>query len=164
MKTPEREVPETVPRAASRIIRRFGGRHLIYRTRIGGWTVIPHSYLLISPIKGPVWIFYGIGQIWLTHRKSGRVGGWIVRSPRIASRILLGMVERLHPELEQFIAYCDEHGVEGTIVMERRVIEFHWIFGEELPDERDKPEQSRGLHVAFARLVEAFERAAPSGD
>lgn len=155
-RVPKRRKPGPAPE--NRIIKRFGGRHLIFRTKIGGWPLVPHSYLLISAFRGPVWVFYGIGQIWLTHRKNGQIGGWTLRSPRIASKPLLALVEQLRPQLEHFIQFCQQHSIEGTIVLEKNVIEFHWTFGHELPKERLKPEHSADLEPEFRRLVDAFER------
>ncbi len=162
VKEPRRRKPDPPPQ--NRIIKRFGGRHLIFRTKIGGWPFVPHSYLLISAFRGPVWVFYGIGQIWLTHRKNGQIGGWTIRSPRLASKQLLEMMERLRPQLEHFIEYCKQHAIEGTIVLEKRVVEFHWTFGHELPGEQLKPEHSADLEPEFRRLVDAFEPLPAEGE
>lgn len=152
--SPAREAPETP--AENRIIRRFGGRHLIFRTRVGGWQLVPHPYLLISNFRGPVWVFYGIGQIWLTHRKVRLIGSWIVRAPRLASARLLALVDRLQAPLEAFVRYCEEHGIEGTLVLEQKTIEFHWTFGQELAREKQKPDHSSDLETQFGILVAAY--------
>lgn len=144
----------------NRIIRRFGGRHLIFRTRLGGWPLLPRPCLLVSAFRGPVWIFYGVGQIWLTHRRAGEIDGWLVRAPRVASGKLLALLDRLNDPLARFIAYCRRHGIEGTIVIERQAMEFHWTFGLELSNEKLKAENSPELEPEFKKLVEQFEAVA----
>ncbi len=124
---------------------------------------MPHPYLLISSFRGPVWVFYGIGQIWLTHRKLFRIGDWIVRTPRLRSRHLTEKLNQMKTPLKEFIGFCDAHGIQGTIVMERQILEFHWTFGFELEKEKQKPDHSAGMDVQFARLVEAFNNPSSPG-
>ena len=68
----------------NRVIKRFGGRHLIFRTQLGdSWRVLPKPYALVSTFRGPVWFFYGIGQVWVTHKKYREFDGWMARVPRM---------------------------------------------------------------------------------
>lgn len=66
------------------------------------------------------------------------------------------MVERLTTDLEAFIDYCNTTGVEGTLLIETRVIEFHWTFGFELEKENQKIENSNLLEEQFRKLSERF--------
>ncbi len=129
---------------------------MIFRTKVSGWPLVPRPYLLISRFRGPVWVFYGIGQIWLTHRKLKEFDSWIVRAPRVASKRLIAIVDALENELREFIAFCNSHGIEGTIVLERNTIEFHWTFGFELNREKEKPDHAADLDSHFRKLVDSF--------
>lgn len=141
----------------NKIIKRFGGRHLIFRTKVGGWWMVPKPYLLISSFRGPVWVFYGAGQIWFTHKKDREIENWFVRRPRLGSKVLSKILDRLEPQLKDFVHFCNSRSVEGTIVIERKVIEFHWTFGNEpLPKEKEKPENAGTLESNFRELVDAF--------
>ena len=141
---------------ANKIIKRFGGRHLIFRTKTGGWWVLPKPYVLISSFRGPVWVFYGAGQIWVTHKKMHEISGWMVRAPRIAHKKLNELVGKLEPKIAEFTTFCNEHGIEGTLVVERKVIEFHWTFGDELDQERHKKEQAHPLETKFQSLCDDY--------
>lgn len=144
----------------NRIIKRFGGRHLIFRTKLGGWWMVPKPYLLISSFRGAVWIFYGFGQIWATHSKDRQIEDWIVRKPRIRSKAVMDILDRIEPQVSEFVNYCNSQSIEGTIVLERKMIEFHWTFGNEpLPKEKEKPENSETLDSHFNLLVDAFLQA-----
>ena len=140
----------------NRIVKRFGGRHLIFRTKTGGWWLVPQPYVLISSFRGPMWVFYGAGQIWLTHKKLREFGGWLARVPRLASKTVTQIVERLEPELTEFTSYCNEHGIEGTLVVETKCIEFHWTFGDELPSENEKGDHVSPLDAKFQKLCDRY--------
>lgn len=141
----------------NRIVKRYGGRHLIFRTKLGGWWIVPHSYVLVSSFRGPVWVFYGAGQIWLTHKKHEQIGGWTARIPRFKSKAVTQILEAISSELETFINQCNELGIEGTVVIERKVIEFHWTFGhDDEVDERHKENSSELLDHHFQNLVNAY--------
>lgn len=144
----------------NRIIKRFGGRHLIFRTKLGGWWMVPKPYILISSFRGAVWIFYGLGQIWATHSKDRQIEDWIVRKPRIRSKAVTDILDRIEPQVRDFVQYCNSQSIEGTIVLERKMIEFHWTFGNEpLPKEKEKPENSGSLDSNFNLLVDVFLQA-----
>lgn len=140
----------------NRIIKRFGGRHLIFRTKTGGWWFTPTPYVLISSFRGPVWVFYGAGQVWLTHKKLREVGGWMARVPRFASTKVVNIVDNLESDLAAFTHFCNEHGIEGTIVVETKVIEFHWTFGDELDHEKHKKENAKALDAHFQALCDRY--------
>ena len=143
--------------AEKRIIKRFGGRHLIFRTRIeNGWRILPRSYALISDFTGPVWFFYGLGQIWITHTKFKQYDCWTARVPRLGGSKLVKLLTALEPALTEFTRHCNENGIEGTVVVEHELIEFHWTFGYSLEKEKMKPEQSDVLDSQFNKLVDAF--------
>lgn len=137
---------------------RYGGRHLIFRAKSDERSWMPRPYLLISPFTGPVWVFYGIGQIWLTHRKRERLENWWVRAPRIRSRRLWETYEQLKPHLLSFVQFCNSEKIEGTLVLEHKVIEFHWTFGPERAWEKHKVEHCERLEAQFQRLVDAFHQ------
>ena len=141
----------------NRVIKRFGGRHLIFRTSMEpGWRILPRSYALVSDFIGPVWFFYGLGQIWVTHKKFKRYDGWTARIPRFGGAKLVELLEKLESELIEFTHHCNQNGIEGTVVLEPSLIEFHWTFGYSLEKEKMKPQQSDALDTQFNKLVEAF--------
>lgn len=141
----------------NRVIKRFGGRHLIFRTSMeAGWRILPRSYALVSDFTGPVWFFYGLGQIWITHKKFKRYDGWTARVPRIGGAKLVDLLGELESALIEFTHHCNENGIEGTVVLEPNLIEFHWTFGYSLEKEKMKPEQSDVLDTQFNKLVKAF--------
>jgi len=143
--------------AVNRIIKRFGGRHLIFRTRMQpGWRILPRSYALVSDFTGPVWFFYGLGQIWITHKKFKQYDGWTARVPRVGGSKLVSLLAELEPALTEFTHHCNENGIEGTVVLEHDLIEFHWTFGYSLEKEKMKPEQSDVLDSQFKKLVDVF--------
>ena len=141
----------------NRVIKRFGGRHLIFRTSMeSGWRILPRSYALVSDFTGPVWFFYGLGQIWVTHKKFKRYDGWTARVPRFGGAKFVDLLTKLESELIEFSHHCNKNGIEGTVVLEPNLIEFHWTFGYSLEKEKMKPEQSDTLDAQFNKLVEAF--------
>ena len=144
--------------AENKVVARFGGRHLIFRTNTGEKSIFPKPYALISSFRGPSWFFYGIGQVFLTHEKLGEFENWMARIPRTAKShaLLEKRVMGLEPELSAFIGYCNEHEIEGTIVLEESVIEFHWTFGHKLEEETQKCENKSSLESHFGELVDAF--------
>ncbi len=146
---------KTAP-ASARIIKRYGGRHLIFRTKPDGMAILPRPYLLISSFKGAVWVFYGLGQIWITHKKIDRIENWIVRSPRIRSKKLQHVFQALRPDLLEFIHFCNENHLEGTLVLEPKVLEFHWTFGPEKAIEKHKDEHAGLMEAQFEILVSKF--------
>ena len=141
----------------NRVIKRFGGRHLIFRTTMEtGWRILHRSYALVSDFAGPVWFFYGLGQIWVTHRKFKRYDGWTARVPRFGGAKFSALLTALESDLIEFTHHCNMNGIEGTVVLEHNLIEFHWTFGYSLEKEKMKPEQSDSLDAQFRKLVEAF--------
>jgi len=144
----------------SRVVKKFGGRHLIFRQKVGGWWVVPKQYLLVSSFRGPVWIFYGAGQIWFTHKKDMEVENWIVRRPRFGAKPIKDILNQILPKLCEFINFCNAQSIEGTIVIERKVLEFHWTFGNApLEKEKKKPENAETIESIFQELVDEFLQA-----
>ena len=141
------------------VVNKLGGRHLIFRTQLETWHLIPKPYALISDFSGPVWFFYGLGQIWLTHKKYRDYDGWTARVSRLGSENVIKLLDRLEDSLVDFTHYCNVEGLEGTIVVEPAIIEFHWTFGYSLAKEKMKPEKSSMIEEKFNRLVEAFLEA-----
>ena len=139
-----------------RVIKRMGGKHLIFRTKTGGWWALPKPYVLVSSFRGPVWIFYGVGQVWITHKKLREIEGWMARVPRFVSSSVKKILERIEPKLAEFITFCNDKGVEGTVVVERKCLEFHWQCGVELDKEKFKRENSDELDRRFHELVDEF--------
>lgn len=144
----------------NKVVKRFGGRHLIFRTNVGKRSILPKPYALISAFSGADWLFYGIGQVFLTHEELGEFEMWNARLPRApkARAKLEKLLMSIEPELNAFIRHCNEHGIEGTIVVEENVIEFHWTFGQELSEEKLKDEHKSPLDKKFDELVTAFVR------
>jgi hypothetical protein len=141
----------------NRIIKRFGGRHLIFRTQLQkNWRVLPRSYGLVSDFCGPVWFFYGLGQIWVTHKKYRQYDGWTARVPRIGGAKIVKLLDSLESAITEFTHHCNTNGIEGTLVLEPEVIEFHWTFGYSLEKEKMKPEECGLLDSDFEKLVDAF--------
>ena len=107
----------------NRVIKRFGGRHLIFRTSMeSGWRILPRSYALVSDFTGPVWFFYGLGQIWVTHKKFKRYDGWTARVPRFGGAKFVDLLSKLESDLIEFTHHCNENGIEGTVVLEPSLI------------------------------------------
>ncbi len=144
----------------NKVVKRFGGRHLIFRTNVGKKSLLPKPYALVSSFKGSDWLFYGVGQLFLTHEDLGEFELWTVKVPRRVKpkAQLEKLLMALEPELCSFIGHCNEHGIEGTIVVEENVIEFHWTFGQELKEENLKDENKSPLDKKFDELVSAFLR------
>ncbi len=148
------------PGKSNRVLKRFGGRHLIFRSDVGKKSIFPKPYALVSAFQGPELFFYGVGQLFVTHTKIGEFETWLARVPRGSKsgaqleRLLL----RIEPELNAFIRYCNTHGIEGTVVVEKSVIEFHWTFGHELEAEKVKDENKSPLDVEFENLAMAFAK------
>ena len=140
----------------NRVIKRFGGRHLIFRTQLGKWRVLPRPYGLVSTFRGPVWFFYGIGQVWVTHKKYHEYDGWMARVPRIWAPKITSLLDQLEPQITEFTHHCNEHGIEGTLVIEPTLLEFHWTFGYPLEQEKLKTDHADMLDTQFHKLVEAF--------
>ncbi len=140
----------------NRIIKRFGGRHLIFRTQLGKWSLIPRPYGLVSTFRGPVWFFYGIGQVWVTHKKYRAFDGWLARVPRIWAPKIVQLLDSLDAQLTQFTHHCNEKGIEGTIILDPHTIEFHWTFAYPLKEEKLKKENADLLDAQFKQLVDAF--------
>lgn len=141
----------------NRIIKRFGGRHLIFRTQLDdGFRILPKPYAIVSTFRGPVWFFYGLGQVWLTHKKYHDFDGWMARLPRISAPRIQKLLDALESQLTEFTHHCNENGIEGTIIVEPTTIEFHWTFGYSLEKEKLKQEASTVLDSQFQKLVDAF--------
>ncbi len=143
----------------NKVIKRFGGRHLIFRTKSGGWWMTPRPYVLVSSFRGPVWMFYGAGQIWITHKKLRDIGGWMARVPRIANKKILQIVDSLDSDIAKFTGFCNEHGIEGTLVIDRQAIEFHWTFGDQLQQEKLKNDNAAPLDDQFKALCDRYREA-----
>ncbi len=143
-------------RVTNRVVKRFGGRHLIFRTQLGKWRLFPRPYGLVSTFRGPVWFFYGVGQVWITHRKYHAYDGWLARVPRIWAPKITSLLDRLEPQITEFTHHCNEQGIEGTIVIEPTLLEFHWTFGYPLEQEKLKQEHADLLDSQFQKLVDAF--------
>ncbi len=143
--------------AQKKVIQRLGGHHLILRLKKGRWWFVPKPYVLVSSIEGPLWVFYGLGQIWLTHKKVKYIKDWSVRVPRLVSGRLLDLIDRLEPDIENFIDYCNDQGLTATLVIERKVIECHWTLRR-----TEKQEENKGAHrkpdinSKFNELAEKF--------
>lgn len=151
------ENPDTTAGAQNKIVKRFGGRHLIFRQKTGGWWIVPKPYILVSSFRGPIWVFYGAGQIWLTHKKVEQLKSWIVRKPRFASKTVTDILNQIKPQVANFVDYCNEHSIEGTLVIEKKVLEFHWTFGNApLPKEKEKPDNALDLDTIFKELVDSY--------
>ena len=148
----------------NRVVKKFGGRHLVFRTHLGRKSFLPRAYALVSAFEGTELFFYGIGQLFLTHTKICEFESWFARVPRGSKsgaeleRLLL----RLEPELSSFIRFCNKQNIEGTIVVEKGVIEFHWTFGHELETEKVKDENKTPLSVEFEALAKAFAGLQPA--
>lgn len=149
--------------ALNRIVKRFGGRHLIFRTQLRKWGVLPRSYALVSDFCGPVWFFYGLGQIWITHKKYQQYDGWTARIPRLGGGKIVSLLDELKPAITEFTHHCNENGIEGTLVIEPKVIEFHWTFGCSLEKEKMKPGECGLLDQQFKKLVDAFMNVKQTG-
>ena len=84
-KTPQQIAADEHDRAQyqtlNQVVKKYGGRHLIFRTEAAGLWFVPTPCALISSFRGLVWAFYGIGQVWLTHKKTHKIGGWMARMP-----------------------------------------------------------------------------------
>ena len=143
----------------SRVVKRFGGRHLIFRTQKGTWSVRPRPYALVSTFRGPVWFFYGLGQVWVTHKKYRDFDGWMARVPRVPAPKLIRLLDKLLSPLTEFTHYCNEHGIEGTIVIEANVIEFHWTFDYSVEKESMKQTHTDILDDPFQKLADSFRQA-----
>lgn len=157
--SPETAALQKTANSQNRIVRKFGGRHLIFRTTPSQWRVLPRSYVLVSSFRGPILFFYGVGQIWLTHKKFHEIGGWMARTPRIGAKEVTELTTKIESELASFIEFCNEHGVEGSILIEKKVIEFHWTFGFELEKEKTKPDNASQLDAHFQNVVDAYVSA-----
>jgi hypothetical protein len=147
-------------KSSNKVVKRFGGRHLIFQACVSDKSWLPKPYALVSSFRGPYWFFYGIGQVFVTHRVLGEFEKWqarVPRSPKSAAK-LEKMLMQLEPELNAFIKHCNEHGIEGTIVVEKDVLEFHWTFGHELEQEKLKDENRSPLEVKFDALVNEFSK------
>jgi len=138
-----------------RVIKQAGGRHLVFRINRGPWWFLPKPYAMISNIEGSLLLFYGMGQLWATHRKQRIINDWIVRVPRLISKRIVGIVDELEKEIAEFVEKIDELGVIGTIMIERHVIEFHWTVPRQ---QRNDPRTD--LHSTvdreFNRLAKAY--------
>lgn len=149
---------QPVTESANKVVKRFGGRHLIFQACVAKKSLLPRPYALVSSFRGSDWFFYGIGQVFVTHRLLGEFESWEARVPRSSKPAakLEKLLMELEPELGAFIRHCNEHGIEGTIVVEENVIEFHWTFGHELEQEKLKAENKSQLELKFDALVAEF--------
>ncbi len=146
-------------RALNRIIKRLGGRHLIFRTQLRSWNILPRPYALVSTFRGPIWFFYGIGQVWVTHKGYREFDGWMSRIPRVPAPKIVQLLDKLESPLTEFTRYCNQHGIEGTIVIESNMIEFHWTFDYSVEKEAMKQSHTDILDQPFQQLVECFQQA-----
>lgn len=155
--SPSSEDSALVP--GQRVIRKARGRHLVYRKSHGSLWFLPHPYALISNIEGSLLAFYGIGQLWATHRKLRRINDWYVRVPRFISKRIISLIDELEPHIDDFIEAVEQLGIIGTLIIERRVIEFHWTVpggSARTTDTEAHPDSVIDAH--FNRLASAFEK------
>ncbi len=138
------------------VLRKFGGRLLIFRTTPSSFRLWPRPYVMISSFRGPVWMFYGAGQVWITHKKFREFSGWMARVSRFRNKAVLDIANQMTSDLESFVDYCNEHGIEGTLLIEAKVIEFHWTFGFDLEKENQKNEHAADVEAQFRKLSQHF--------
>ena len=141
-----------------RVIKKAGGRHLVYRINRGRWWFLPKPYALISNIEGSILVFYGAGQIWATHKKLRRINEWMVRIPRFISKRIVKIVDDLQQNISDFIEQIDEPGVIGTLVVERKVIEFHWTVPRGQRNDEKDAELRIMIDREFDKLAKCFAR------
>ena len=149
---------------AKKVIQKAGGRHLVFRIKRGPWWFLPKPYALISNIEGSILFFYGIGQIWVTHKKERRINDWMLRVPRFISKRINWLVNELQPEIVKFIDQIQEVEIIGTLIIERRVVEFHWTVPRQqrhasVPDE----DRVQIINDAFNRLAKEFAKLQLTG-
>ncbi len=144
---------------AKRVIQRAGGRHLVFRINKGPLWFVPKPYALISNIEGTILFFYGFGQIWVTHKKLRRIAEWFVRVPRFASKHIKRIVGELEPQIQTFIADVEKLGLIGTLVVERKVIEFHWTVPRDQRGDADQiADRKTKIDTAFNQLAAGFAK------
>lgn len=142
-----------------RIVTRAGGRHLVFRINEGRHWFLPRPYALISNIEGSILVFYGIGQIWVTHRKLRRINDWLVRVPRFVAKRIVRIVDGLEPDIAEFIEHIQHLDLIGTLIIERKVIEFHWTVPRNRRDGSDPlPDPQAIIDLNFNNLATAFAR------
>ena len=142
-----------------RVMTRAGGRHLVFRINEGRHWFLPRPYALISNIEGSILVFYGVGQIWITHRKLRRINDWLVRVPRFVSKKIITIVDQLEPDIAEFIEHVQHLDLIGTLVVERKVIEFHWTVPRNRRDGSDpRPDPQPIIDLNFNQLATAFAR------
>lgn len=148
-----------------RVIKRVGGRHLVYRVKEGAWRWLPRPYALISNIEGLILVFYGAGQIWVTHRKRHRINEWIVRVPRFASKRMVQIVQELETPISEFIEQVNDLDLIGTLILERRAIEFHWtVPRDKLGDRQPDVDREQVINASFNQLATAFAQLQLAGE
>ena len=118
--------------------------------------MLPRPYALVSTFRGPVWFFYGIGQLWITHKKYRDFDGWMSRVPRVQADKIVQLLDKLDSPLTEFTRYCNQHGIEGTIVIESKIIEFHWTFDYSVAKEAMKQSHTDILDAPFQTLVDHY--------
>lgn len=141
-----------------KIVQRAGGRHLIFRIKNERMSLLPKPYALISNIEGSIWIFYGVGQIWITHRKLRKIRDWHVRVPRLTSKRVIEIIEKLEKDIEDFIEHVDNQGLIGTLVVERKVIEFHWTVPKAVADTQPNLDRKTVIDLQFNKLATTFAK------
>ena len=146
------------PEIDKHVIAKAGGRHLVYRINRGPWWFLPKPYAMISNIEGSVLFFYGVGQIWVTHKRIRRINEWWLRVPRFISKRLVGVIDTLEPQISEFIDRVDELEVIGTLLIERRVIEFHWTVPRGQRNDSNDARRKAVIDKEFNKLAKCYAR------
>jgi hypothetical protein len=81
------------------------------------------------------------------------------RVPRLPAPKIVKLLDMLEEELTSFTHYCNESGIEGTIVVEAKVIEFHWTFDYKVDKETEKKDKTDFLDAPFQKLVDKYLEA-----
>ena len=140
-----------------KVSHRLMGRHLMFRLNKNRLRFWPKPYVILSSIEGPIWVFFGAGQLWLTHRRVRRINEWLLRIPRFRSPKLMKLIDRLEPDLVEFIEYCESQDIIGALFIERELIEFHWSLRKrECQDKGDRKNREVIIDPQFNRLAQRF--------
>ncbi len=144
----------------ARVTRHAGGNHLVYRVDRLNQPLKSAGRAILSSFEGPVLAFYGFGQIWVTHRKVRRINGWWLRLPRVGSKRLSDLVDRLEPDLFAFLQIIKRLDLQGTLIVERFSLEFHWTVrpGQSEKHFSDNVGHENALETAFHELSKHFSR------
>ncbi len=151
--------PADVGPVEKRIVRRAGGRHLVFRIQRPRNWLVPRPYALISNIEGPLWMFYGVGQVWITHRRIKRIRDWTLRVPRVVSHRIIELVGKLEQDIDRFISQIEDQDLIGTVLIDRRTIEFHWtVPRDQREDSTNASKRQAVVDLHFNQLATAFAK------